>query len=53
MINILVNGANGKMGQEVVKQSETMNFNVICGFDRNTDKENKFPVWKMGLNVRN
>ena len=44
-MNILLNGALGKMGEEVIKAVEkNKNFKIICGFD--TRKENKdFPVY--------
>ena len=35
MINVLVNGASGKMGQEVIKELNHLdNFNYIYGTDR-------------------
>ena len=44
-MNILLNGALGKMGEEVIKAVEkNKDFKIICGFD--TKKENKkFPVY--------
>ena len=44
-MNILLNGALGKMGEEVIKAVEkNKNFKIICGFD--TKEENKeFPVY--------
>ena len=44
-MKILLNGALGKMGEEVIKAVEKdKDFKIICGFD--TKKENKdFPVY--------
>lgn len=46
MINILVNGCNGKMGQEVVRQieldDETL---VLAGFDREDLGNTSYPVY--------
>ena len=34
MINVLINGINGRMGQELMKQiAESENLSVICGVD--------------------
>lgn len=47
MINILLNGCNGRMGKEVIKQtSEYPNMNISCGFDINDDDLNTFPIYK-------
>ena len=44
MINVLINGSNGKMGQEVAKQIEQMdNIQTICGVTKDVKTENKFP----------
>lgn len=46
MINILVNGCNGKMGQEVIKQIDNFsNLFLSCGFDKNDNGLNTFPVY--------
>ena len=46
MINVLINGCNGKMGQEVAKAiSDNNQFNVISGVDRIDSKTNIFPVY--------
>ena len=46
MLKILVNGCNGKMGQEVVKQVEnTENAIVLLGVDRIDSGDNNFPVY--------
>ena len=47
MINVLLNGCNGKMGKEVIKQIQKYpNMNLSCGFDIGDSKENKFPIHK-------
>ena len=46
MINVLINGCNGKMGQELAKSIERNdNFKTICGVDRIDTGDNKFPVY--------
>ena len=46
MIKILINGCNGKMGQELAKAIERNdNFQTVCGFDRLDAGDNKFPVY--------
>lgn len=46
MIKVLINGCNGKMGQEVAKAIEKDdNFQTICGVDRIDAGDNKFSVY--------
>lgn len=46
MIKVLINGCNGKMGQELAKAIEKNdNFKTICGVDRIDTGDNKFPVY--------
>ena len=46
MLKILINGCNGKMGQEVVKQIEnTENAIAFVGVDRIDSGDNNFPVY--------
>lgn len=46
MIKVLINGCNGKMGQEVARAIEKNdNFKSICGVDRIDTGDNKFPVY--------
>lgn len=46
MIQVLISGCNGKMGQEVAKQIWNLDaFNCIAGFDRMDLGDNKFPVY--------
>lgn len=45
-MKVLVNGCNGKMGQEVAKQVRlTQDMDVVCGFDRIDTGDNNFPVF--------
>ena len=51
MINVLINGCNGKMGQELAKSIERNdNFKTICGVDKLDTGDNKVPVY---INVEN
>lgn len=46
MVKVLINGCNGRMGQELVKEID--NFSdllLICGFDVNDKGQNTFPVY--------
>ena len=46
MINVLVNGCNGRMGQEVVKAIiNNEKFEVVCGVDMNDTGKYIFPVY--------
>lgn len=46
MIKVLINGCNGKMGQELAKAiDKNDNFKAICGVDRIDTGDNKFPVY--------
>ncbi len=45
-MKVLVNGCNGKMGQEVAKEvTLTQDMDVVCGFDRIDTGDNNFPVF--------
>lgn len=47
MINILVNGCNGRMGKEVIKHIyKYPNMFLSCGFDINDEGLNTFPVYQ-------
>ena len=44
MIKVLINGLNGRMGQEVLRQIENNeNFSVLCGVDINDANMNRNP----------
>lgn len=46
MIRVLINGCNGKMGQEVAKAiKSTQDIEVLCGIDRMDTGDNQFPVY--------
>lgn len=46
MIKVLINGCNGKMGQEVAKAiKKTQDVETLCGFDRIDTGDNSFPVF--------
>lgn len=46
MIKVLINGCNGKMGQEVSKEIRiTQDIEVLCGVDRLDTGDNNFPVF--------
>ena len=52
MIKVLINGCNGKMGQEVAKQvDKTEGFTVLSGVDRLDTGDNKFPVYTSYENI--
>ena len=45
-IRILINGCNGKMGQEVAKRARIMEgIEVLCGVDKADSGDNFFPVY--------
>lgn len=46
MIKVLINGCNGKMGQELSKKIlETQDIEVLCGVDKIDTGDNHFPVF--------
>ena len=46
MINVLINGINGRMGQEVLNQvNSSEEFEVCCGVDKYNNKDYPFPVY--------
>lgn len=47
MVNILVSGCNGKMGQAIVAAvSERGDANIVCGIDTYDGIKNEFPVYQ-------
>ena len=53
MINIILVGANGKMGQVISRITEgDANANIVCGIDINTEKKNAFPVYSSFADVK-
>ncbi len=46
MIKVLINGCNGRMGQEVLKSiNETEEIEVLCGVDRINNNDSSFPIF--------
>lgn len=53
MINILLSGANGKMGQAVTRvAAESNNVCISAGFDINTEQKSDFPVYDDLNNIK-
>lgn len=53
MINIILVGANGKMGQVICRiADESSNANIVCGIDINTERKNSFPVYSSFSEVK-
>lgn len=45
MINLILSGCNGKMGQVIARLcSEDAAVKIVCGYDVNTEQRNSFPV---------
>ena len=45
-MNVLINGADGKMGNELLGVINTQKgFNVICGVDRKANNDKGFPIY--------
>ena len=45
MVNVLLSGCNGRMGQAVVRQAAAAGITIAAGYDMNTAKLNDFPVY--------
>lgn len=46
MIKVLINGCNGKMGQELSEAIKlTPDIETLCGFDKNDTGDNNYPVF--------
>ena len=46
MYNVLVSGAGGRMGKEIIsKIADSSELTVICGFDRTENFEGPFPIY--------
>ena len=46
MINVLINGINGRMGKEVLNQVNlSTNFNVLCGVDKICNSDYSVPIY--------
>ena len=52
-MNILLNGANGRMGKEVIIASRNLdNMNIVCGFDREEYLNGEFPIYNKIQNIK-
>lgn len=52
MVKVLINGCNGKMGQEVAKEiRKTPDIEILCGVDRTDTGDNLFPVFTDTSNI--
>lgn len=46
MLKVLINGINGRMGQEVLKQvNNSEEFEICCGVDKFNNNESEFPIY--------
>ena len=46
MLKVLINGINGRMGQEVLKQVNISDeFEICCGVDKFNNNESNFPIY--------
>ncbi|MEA4893165.1 MAG: 4-hydroxy-tetrahydrodipicolinate reductase [Peptococcaceae bacterium] len=45
MVNVLLSGCNGRMGQAVVRQAAEAGMKIVAGYDMNAVKLNDFPVY--------
>ncbi len=53
MINVLINGFNGKMGQEVFKSiTNSSEFNVCCGVDRINKTDLTIPIYPNYMKIK-
>lgn len=54
MINVLINGCNGRMGQEVIKRLDNYpEFSLLGGFDRENSGKFPFPVYTSFNQIKN
>lgn len=45
-MNILLNGANGRMGNEIIAAVRNQDdINIVCGFDQKASKDGIFPIY--------
>lgn len=53
MINLILVGSNGKMGQVISRiVSDDPLFNIVCGIDLNTEQKNSYPVYSSFSDVK-
>lgn len=52
-MNVLLNGANGRMGKEMIEAAKKQEeVKIVCGFDREENQENGFPVYHKLENIQ-
>lgn len=52
-MNILLNGANGRMGKEIILATKSQeNMNIVCGFDREENLAEEFPIYNNTQNIK-
>lgn len=52
-MNVLLNGANGRMGNEMIQAiNKNENSTVVCGFDREEDNTKEFPIYNNLENIK-
>jgi len=52
-MNVLLNGANGRMGKEIIEAvKKQKDIEIVCGFDREENQENGFPVYNQLENIQ-
>lgn len=53
MINILLNGISGKMGQEVLSQASLnyKNFKIVCGVDTISNTHSDIPIYSNPFDI--
>lgn len=48
MINVILSGCNGKMGQVITRLAkQDGDINIVCGFDMNTESTSGYPVYNI------
>ena len=53
MINILLNGCNGKMGRVISElATQDNNIKIVCGIDINTQRNYDFPVYSSPVEIK-
>ena len=54
MLDIMVNGCNGRMGQIVCNLvKENPELNLVCGFDKDIPEKSDFPIYTKIEDIKN
>ena len=54
MLDIMVNGCNGRMGQIVCNLvKENPELNLVCGFDKDIPEKSDFPIYTKIEEIKN